>query len=129
MTPDELHELAGLLEKAAVVGPWAARFDPAFLDGWWITDGNSNLGTDIDEHDAALIVAAVNALPSLLSDLREARERIAEIDRAKAKECWPSPDGKHNVRGNICIYCRWGDKPGEGWGGGSGARIKELEER
>lgn len=94
LTDAELAELERL-EKAATKGPRinGERILPEdncqalsceeHADIYRVTeDGNCNVAcATFDAWDAALVVAARNALPSLIAELRAARERIAELER------------------------------------------------
>jgi len=79
-TPIDLDALEALLAKATP-GTWALEERRDYTD---IVDGTgtSLLPTGwggeplIDRDDAALIVAAVNALPALIRELREARASV-----------------------------------------------------
>ena len=66
--PDsDLRELEGLLGKATP-GPWRCISTQVYSETF--------IGQAMTPMDAALIVAMHSALPSLIADLREARERI-----------------------------------------------------
>lgn len=58
---------------------WTVSRRPEFA-GWCTDGGYSQYG--LCEHDAALIVAAVNALPALLDALEESNARIAWLEDA-----------------------------------------------
>ncbi len=70
------------LEKAATPGPWRLAKDtsPGF-SFLWNTTGQSVFSSAYTK-DAALIAAARNALPALLAELRQYRERPGEAERA-----------------------------------------------
>lgn len=94
MTPDHAttvqaaRELVELAEKATS-GPWEAR-PMMYLQGdswvegdesdWFITDGESNLGGEINKANAAFIAAARNSLPAIAAALIEASEREAILE-------------------------------------------------
>ena len=83
--PDsDLRELEGLLAKATP-GPWR-YLSPTQI---WAAEF---VGQTMTPPDGRLIVAAVNVLPNLLSDLREAREAIGAFV-AKYEECEPHITG------------------------------------
>ena len=165
MTPNELHELEGLLEKATP-GPWEALYEAVGDEGDGVTDFGRITGYEptgdfrslghpshwrvdlTNSANAALIVAAVNALPSLLSDLREAREWAssaqqqiddacaeaakwkreavsAEADLREARE--RIADYEAGLKGNVLMNRdRWLALKGDP---DAIARIKELEGR
>ena len=109
MTDEPMVERLTALEAAATPGPWEVVFD--YLDarpgieaptvGFSVViygspdDPTDEVGVQKME-DAALIVAMRNDLPSLLSQLREQRDRasLAEIERdtaqaqVRAKQSW-----------------------------------------
>jgi hypothetical protein len=76
------------LEKAATPGEWSVLYseDPD-RPGVYVNDGGFGTLYIAEEcmqgpDDAELIVAARNALPSLIADLRRERERNAELVEA-----------------------------------------------
>ena len=97
LKPDPFSELRGLMEKASN-RPWSWTDDNGvacpplqwrLAPGVLLADGTSGTpgGDSIDRANAALIVAAVNALPALLDErdrlhegLRERGMRIFDID-------------------------------------------------
>lgn len=86
MTPERIKELRDLLAKATP-GPWRRTDsdDPHWLcevrapDGGFITFCGTNTG----QADAALIVAAVNALDELLTDYENHRALAQRADRMR----------------------------------------------
>lgn len=83
MTPEDRAALRALIAEAAPL-PWRReRLD----DGAYSIEPNvvwlGHLGSDIHTSDARLIVAAVNALPALLSALEEAEDKAWQQQRLK----------------------------------------------
>ena len=82
MTAEDIAKLRGLLERATS-GPWSLRGAiPA--NGTFTVDDGTDLGIvalHVDHGDAALICAAVNALPALLDE----HERAMAVVRAVAR--------------------------------------------
>jgi hypothetical protein len=78
-TPKDVDALEAA-RAAATPGPWRPHGEHLIVD----ERGVSLIATQVDDADAALIVAAVNALPDLLDEvrwgraLREAVEGLAE---------------------------------------------------
>lgn len=85
-TPPNLSRLRELLEKATP-GTWmAAPFSSVVGRGIVSTHEGRMIGQIVEHEDApgnaALIVAAVNALPDLLTQLESLQARIAELEGA-----------------------------------------------
>ena len=87
MTDEPMIERLERLEAAATPGPW--EVEPETEDGSFlavIADADAEFGgyticqSMEDEPNAALIVAMRNALPSLLSELKEARGALGRAD-------------------------------------------------
>ena len=109
MTLDDIAALAGLRAKATP-GPWYVPADEPCNITNSMEEGACVAGCDFLEgaHDAALIAAAVNALPALLALARRGLEvegAVAEIAverrRQMEAESWsPNHDDRH-TRGEL----------------------------
>lgn len=140
--PDsDLRELEGLLARATPPARWnldrSSGRDLIFDGAQHIV---STRGPNFIEN-AALIVAAVNALPSLIADLREARGRIKRLETGYSKMneevCqvlgkalgypWFKDDPKNfpnaTEANGVCV----GEHVAESLADAAAARIKELE--
>jgi hypothetical protein len=74
-----LAELEGMLAKATE-RPWDRRGHPKYGCTVWSGETRINDGTEVNAwNDFGLIVAAVNALPDLLSLIRAQQEQITEL--------------------------------------------------
>ena len=85
MTDAEIAALAEL-ERKATGAPWI--YDAS--EGWgYITDGEGNLATDVDDEDGPFIAAARNAVPRLLDTIAADRAEIARLRKAldEAEAC------------------------------------------
>lgn len=90
-TPESLPALLDQLDKLraeGTPGPWRPSGIP--VGEWQPVVGHSGhcSATGTSNADAALIVAAVNALPTLIAAIRERDERIERV-RALADEWTP----------------------------------------
>lgn len=124
MTPTD--ELLALL-TAATEGPWEAGYEgePDDYNAWYVRGGGKYVATahavtfrDPDkhhgaDHNARLIVAAINALPSLLSRLAELEAKAARYDWLREQK-WNTSmlfvvaGGKNNV--HLGTDCPMGDR-------------------
>lgn len=90
LTPAELDALDAL-NRARTPG----RLRPFAVDiiaggAWLILDPPTDDASNRD-NDAAVMVAAANALPDLLAEVRASRSRIADLE-AEAREAWERAD-------------------------------------
>lgn len=76
MTPEKLTELQGLMEKAT---PRLWEFDGNC--GGYVEQDGARIARAYAHRDAALIVAAINALPDLISLAERAQTAEAEVER------------------------------------------------
>jgi hypothetical protein len=93
VTPADVKRLRELL-STATPGPWHA-------EDWYLSTGDDELAEFgvKNSPEAALIVAAVNALPDLLTALEAAEGRVAELEKDQpCYDCGEIPAGGFGTR-------------------------------
>jgi ABC-type transporter Mla subunit MlaD len=104
-----MSELRGLLEKATK-GPWETR-GPTLVYGNLQRDilGTADkVASTVTVHDAELIVAAVNSLPTLLDDLAAAQGEIERLRGLIDKiEALSIPGGKRLASSRQTFNAIW----------------------
>ena len=102
--PVDLPQLTALLERADskgwgldVDGDLTARVPTCWREGAWVNEqGRAN---------AALVVAAIAALPALIAELTAARERLAELEQMHDECICPKCGVRHGgskIDGGFC---------------------------